>query len=59
MSSGELGLPISINYYDSTYQNFANTVQAQIRQEAPGEDIDQNRWLTADEYRRFFQWLGN
>lgn len=47
----------SINYYNNTYQNFAEELQAQIRRETVGEDIGQNSWLTADEYRRCFQWL--
>jgi ubiquinone/menaquinone biosynthesis C-methylase UbiE len=47
----------SINYYNSTYSNFAADIAAQIRRETVGEDIGQNGWLSADEYRIFFQWL--
>ena len=46
-----------VNLYDSGYGNFAATVLEQIRRETFGEDIGQNSWLTADEYRRFFKWL--
>ena len=45
------------NFYNVTYANFANPVLAEVRQEAFGEDIGQNSWLTADEYRQFFNWL--
>jgi ubiquinone/menaquinone biosynthesis C-methylase UbiE len=47
----------SVNYYNSTYENFAAEIAAQIRHETVGEDIGQNSWLSADEYRKFFQWL--
>jgi ubiquinone/menaquinone biosynthesis C-methylase UbiE len=47
----------SVDYYNSTYKNFALTLAEQIRQETVGEDIGQNSWLTADEFRRHFQWL--
>jgi SAM-dependent methyltransferase len=45
------------NFYNLTYGNFANPVLAEIRQETFGEDIGQNSWLTADEYRQFISWL--
>jgi SAM-dependent methyltransferase len=44
-------------FYDSTYARFADQLNATIRAEAFGEEIGQNSWLTADEYRRFFAWL--
>ena len=47
----------SVNFYNSTYENFAAEIAAQIRRETVGEDIGQNSWLSADEYRKFFQWL--
>jgi ubiquinone/menaquinone biosynthesis C-methylase UbiE len=47
----------SSNFYNLTYGNFANPVLAEIRQETFGEDIGQNSWLTADEYRQFISWL--
>ncbi len=45
------------NFYNLTYGNFANPVLAEIRQETFGEDIGQNSWLTADEYRQYLSWL--
>jgi len=47
----------SVNLYDSTYGKFVARVLEEVRREAFGEDIGQNSWLTADEYRRFFRWL--
>lgn len=45
------------DFYDSTYQNFAADVYAEVRAEAFGEDLGQNGWLTADEYVAFLNWL--
>lgn len=45
-------------FYDTTYGSFAEQLTATIRAEAFGEEIGQNSWLTADEYREFFDWLG-
>lgn len=45
-------------YYDRTYDAAADEVYARIRRETFGEEIGQFSWLTADEYRRFFSWLG-
>jgi len=44
-------------HYDANYGNFETELYAQIRQEAFGEDIGQNSWLTSDEQDRFLQWL--
>jgi 2-polyprenyl-3-methyl-5-hydroxy-6-metoxy-1,4-benzoquinol methylase len=44
-------------YYNANYGNFRNDLYAEIRQEAFGEDIGQNSWLTADEQDRFLEWL--
>jgi SAM-dependent methyltransferase len=46
-----------VDLYNSTYGNFAARVLAEIRQEAFGEDIGQNSWITTDEYDTFFSWL--
>lgn len=40
-------------FYTLTYSQFAHPVLAAIRQETFGEDIGQNGWLTADEYRHY------
>jgi SAM-dependent methyltransferase len=43
--------------YNANYGSFQTELYAQIRQEAFGEDIGQNSWLTSDEQDRFLQWL--
>jgi cyclopropane fatty-acyl-phospholipid synthase-like methyltransferase len=43
--------------YNANYGNFQTDLYAQIRQEAFGEDIGQNSWLTSDEQDRFLEWL--
>jgi ubiquinone/menaquinone biosynthesis C-methylase UbiE len=47
----------SSQFYTRTYSHFAHPVLAAIRQETFGEDIGQNGWLTADEYRHFLSYL--
>ena len=47
----------SSQFYTLTYSHFAHPVLAAIRQETFGEDIGQNGWLTADEYRHFLSYL--
>ena len=44
-------------HYDANYGNFQTELYAQIRQEAFGEDIGQNSWLTSNEQDRFLEWL--
>jgi 2-polyprenyl-3-methyl-5-hydroxy-6-metoxy-1,4-benzoquinol methylase len=44
-------------HYDANYKNFQADLYADIRQEAFGEDIGQNSWLTADEQDTFLKWL--
>jgi len=46
-----------VAHYDTSYGGFAEEIYRAIRQEAFGEDIGQNSWLTADEFRRFLGWL--
>ena len=48
----------SSQFYTLTYSHFAHPVLAAIRQETFGEDIGQNGWLTADEYRHYLSYLG-
>lgn len=43
--------------YSTTYSLFDDAVSAQLRQEIYGEDIGQNSWLTAGEYRNWLPWL--
>jgi SAM-dependent methyltransferase len=44
-------------HYHTNYGNFQTELYAQIRQEAFGQDIGQNSWLTAEEQDRFLGWL--
>ena len=44
-------------HYNANYGNFQTELYAQIREEAFGEDIGQNSWLTSDEQDSFLQWL--
>lgn len=46
------------NVYDGTYSNFEAEVLARVRQKTFGEDIGQYSWITADEFRRWTEWLG-
>jgi SAM-dependent methyltransferase len=57
-SRRDRGSPPDTAFYDATYGRFAERLSASIRAQAFGEDIGQNSWLTADEYRTFFDWLG-
>jgi cyclopropane fatty-acyl-phospholipid synthase-like methyltransferase len=55
-----MGKPDSLapsGHYNANYGNFQTELYAQIRQEAFGEDIGQNSWLTSDEQDRFLEWL--
>jgi cyclopropane fatty-acyl-phospholipid synthase-like methyltransferase len=45
------------SHYDANYRNFQNTLYAQIRQEAFGDDFGQNSWITAEEQDRSLEWL--
>ena len=47
----------SSQFYTLTYSHFAHPVLAEIREETFGEDIGQNGWLTAEEYRHFLSYL--
>ena len=44
-------------FYTLTYSHFAHPVLAEIRQETFEEDIGQNGWVTADEYRHYLSYL--
>lgn len=43
--------------FSLTYSNYSEDLYKEIRKETYGEDIGQNSWLTADEYRDFFSIL--
>jgi len=43
--------------FSVTYSNYSEDLYKEIRNETYGEDIGQNSWLTADEYRDFFSIL--
>ena len=44
-------------HYDAMYGRFDIGVHERIRRETYDEDIGQNSWLTADEYRAWIDWL--
>lgn len=44
------------DFYD-TYKDYGEVLYSEIRKETYGEDIGQNSWLTADEYRGFIDLL--
>jgi SAM-dependent methyltransferase len=46
-----------VDHYDAQYGNFQDTVLAEVRQDAFGEDIGQTGWLTSDEQDLFIRWL--
>jgi SAM-dependent methyltransferase len=46
-----------VRHYDANYNRFSTDLYARIRQEAFGEDIGQNSWLTADEHDLFIAWM--
>jgi 2-polyprenyl-3-methyl-5-hydroxy-6-metoxy-1,4-benzoquinol methylase len=59
-AGGEMGksnAPHSAGHYQANYGNFQSDLYTRIRQEAFGEDIGQNSWLTVDEQDRFVRWL--
>jgi SAM-dependent methyltransferase len=45
-----------VDLYD-TYRSFEENALARVRQKAFGDDFGQNSWTTADEYRRWAEWL--
>src|SRR5580765_6891580 len=47
----------NVDLYGNAYGHFATSVLEQIRLETYGEDIGQSGWMTADEYRWFFELL--
>lgn len=50
-------MPHSVDLYGTAYGNFATHALEQVRRDTYGEDFGQSSWVTADEYRRFFQLL--
>lgn len=47
-----------VDLFDSTYSHFEAEVLARVRLKTYGEDFGQTSWTTADEYRRWAEWLG-
>jgi cyclopropane fatty-acyl-phospholipid synthase-like methyltransferase len=45
-------------FYDRAYGGFRLGARERVRQETYGEDLGQNSWLTAEEWRTFAGWLG-
>jgi len=48
----------SVDLFDCTYRHFEADVLARVRQKTFGEDFGQHSWTTAEEYRRWAEWLG-
>ena len=46
-----------VDHYSASYGHFTEQVYAEVRRQTWGEDIGQNSWLTAEELRRFAEWL--
>jgi cyclopropane fatty-acyl-phospholipid synthase-like methyltransferase len=49
--------PPAVGQYDANYGSFQTELYAQIRNEAFGQDIGQNSWLTCEEQDGFLEWL--
>jgi SAM-dependent methyltransferase len=49
---------LSVDLYGTAYGNFATRAVEEVRKETYGEDFGQSSWVTAEEYRRFFEMLG-
>jgi SAM-dependent methyltransferase len=47
-----------VPFYDRTYGGFQLGARERVRRETYGEDLGQNSWLTAEEWRTFAGWLG-
>jgi SAM-dependent methyltransferase len=47
-----------VDLYGASYGHFATQVLEEVRRETYGEDLGQSSWVTSDEYRRLFEWLG-
>jgi RimJ/RimL family protein N-acetyltransferase/SAM-dependent methyltransferase len=45
-----------VPFFDTTYGNFHTDVHAAVRRQAFGDDIGQNGWLLAEEWRRYLGW---
>jgi SAM-dependent methyltransferase len=54
----EIAMSKKVDLYESTYSHFEADVLARVRRRTFGEDIGQNSWTTAEEYRRWAQALG-
>jgi len=50
-------MPEHVGLYDSTYREFDLDARRRVRLETYGEDIGQNGWLTAEEWRTASGWL--
>jgi SAM-dependent methyltransferase len=44
-------------FYDTTYGDFVEQARAAVRAETFGEDLGQNDWMTAEEWRYLLGWL--
>jgi ubiquinone/menaquinone biosynthesis C-methylase UbiE len=46
------------SFYDRTYGGFELGARERVRRDTYDEDLGQNSWLTAEEWRTFAAWLG-
>ena len=58
MDAGDRGASGDAAFYDSVYGASGGQLAATIRAEVYDEDIGQNSWVTAEECRKHFAWLG-
>ena len=47
----------AVDFYDSTYARFGDTLYREIRRDTWHDDFGQNGWITAPEQDQFIQWL--
>jgi len=58
VDAGDRGASGDAAFYDSVYGASGGQLAATIRAEVYDEDIGQNSWVTAEECRKHFAWLG-
>ncbi|MFD0710099.1 class I SAM-dependent methyltransferase [Photorhabdus akhurstii] len=44
-------------FYERAFGSFSAEAVSEVRKETYGEDLGQNNWSSADEFRKFSQWL--
>lgn len=49
--------PAKVDFYDSTYGRFDDSIYREVRHEVWHDDFGQNGWITAQEQDRLIEWL--